>query len=76
VGVTSDLSARVWQHKHKTHEGFTKQYDVQMVVWYEKHETMEKAIAREKTVKDWKRSWKIQLIEETNPEWHDLSEEL
>jgi len=76
VGVTSDLSKRVWQHKTKVYKGFTERYGVQLLVWFERHENMEKAIAREKAIKEWKRSWKIQLIEESNPEWHDLSQEL
>lgn len=63
VGVTSDLLKRVWQHRNEVVEGFTKRYDVHMLVWYEVHETMESAILREKELKKWRRQWKIALIE-------------
>ena len=76
IGVTSDLVKRVWQHKNDFVEGFTKQYGVHTLVWYEVHETMESAIAREKALKNWHRAWKIRLIEESNPEWLDLYEKL
>ena len=76
VGVTSNLSQRVWQHKDDLVEGFTKRYGVHTLVWYEMHETMETAISREKTIKGWKRAWKIALIEGSNPEWCDLYKEL
>jgi len=72
IGVTSDLLKRVWQHKHGVVDGFSKQYDVHGLVWYELHETMESAILREKALKKWKRQWKIRLIEGENPEWDDL----
>jgi putative endonuclease len=72
VGVTSDLLKRVWEHKNDVVEGFTKRYMVHKLVWFEKHETMESAIAREKAIKEWKRKWKLELIEEQNPEWVDL----
>ena len=76
LGVTSNLTQRVWQHKGDLVEGFTKRYGVRTLVWYEGHETMESAIAREKTIKGWKRAWKIGLIEKSNPGWHDLYEVL
>ncbi|HEY1233796.1 MAG TPA: GIY-YIG nuclease family protein [Candidatus Binatia bacterium] len=76
VGVTSDLVQRIWQHKNDFVEGFTKRYGVHMLVWYETCQSMEAAIAREKAVKEWKRAWKIKLIEEHNPEWHDLYDDL
>jgi len=76
LGVTSNLAQRVWQHKNDFVEGFTKQYQVHMLVWYEVHANMESAITREKAVKGWKRSWKLELIEALNPEWRDLYEEL
>jgi putative endonuclease len=76
IGVTSDLVKRVWQHKNDFVEGFTKQYGVHTLVWYEVHETMESTIAREKALKNWHRAWKIRLIEESNPEWLDLYEKL
>ena len=76
VGVTSNLPQRVWQHKNDLVEGFTRRYGVHALVWYEVHETMENAIAREKTIKEWKRQWKIDLIEAMNPEWRDLYEDI
>ena len=72
VGVTSNLPQRVWQHKSNLVEGFTKRYRVHMLVWYELCGTMEAAITREKAIKEWKRAWKIRLIEESNPDWLDL----
>jgi len=72
VGVTSDIVKRVWQHKEKLVEGFTKQYSVDKLVYYEIHENAESAITREKRLKKWKRAWKIELIEEKNPTWEDL----
>ena len=72
VGVTSDLLKRVWEHKNDVVEGFTKRYGVHSLVWYEPHETMESAIMREKAIKEWKRAWKLDVIEKANPEWKDL----
>ena len=72
VGVTSDLMKWVWEHKNGVVEGFTKRYGVHILVWYELHQTMESAIAREKILKEWKRRWKLELIERGNPQWHDL----
>ena len=66
VGVTSDLIQRVWQHKNDLAEGFTKRYGVHRLVWYEECGTMEAAISREKAIKEWKRAWKIRLIEDHN----------
>ena len=76
VGVTSDLVQRVWQHKNGAFEGFTKRYGVHDLVWYEPHDTMFSAIAREKAIKEWKRAWKIELIEAGNSEWRDLYADL
>ncbi|MBL8504666.1 MAG: GIY-YIG nuclease family protein [Rhodocyclaceae bacterium] len=76
VGVTSDLVKRVWEHRNDAVDGFTKQYGVHDLVWYERHETMESAIAREKALKEWKRQWKLRLIEEANPGWRDLYAEI
>jgi len=76
VGVTSDLVKRVWEHRNDAADGFTKQYGVHDLVWYERHETMESAIAREKALKEWKRQWKLRLIEEANPGWRDLYAEI
>ena len=76
VGVTSDLIQRVWQHKNDFADGFTRRYGVHTLVWYEECGTMDSAIAREKAIKEWKRAWKIRLIEDRNPEWKDLYGEL
>ena len=76
IGVTSDPVKRVWEHKNDFVDGFTKQHGVHTLVWYEVHETMESAIAREKALKYWKRKWKLRLIEEMNPDWVDLYKEL
>jgi putative endonuclease len=76
VGVTSDLVQRIWQHKNDLAEGFTKRYGVHMLVWYEECGTMEAALSREKAIKEWKRAWKIRLIENRNPEWKDIYNEL
>ena len=72
IGVTSCLEKRVWEHKNGLVEGFTKKYGVHSLVWYELHDTMKSAIGREKAIKNWKRPWKIRLIEEMNPTWADL----
>lgn len=72
IGVTSDLVQRVWQHRHDVFEGFTKRYGVRTLVWYEAHEEMYTAIVREKAIKEWRRAWKIRLIEAANHEWKDL----
>lgn len=76
IGVTSDLVQRVWQHRCEFAEGFRKRYGVHRLVWYEVHETMESAILREMALKKWNREWKIRLIQETNPKWKDLYEEI
>ncbi|MFH1887207.1 MAG: GIY-YIG nuclease family protein [Pseudomonadota bacterium] len=72
TGVTSDLVKRVWEHKNDRMEGFTERYGIHLLVWYEVHQRMESAIEREKQLKNWKRKWKIRLIEESNPDWQDL----
>ena len=72
IGVTSDLVARVWQHRTDAVPGFTRQYGVHVLVYFELHGTMYDAIAREKQLKKWNRSWKVQLIEKSNPDWEDL----
>ncbi len=72
TGVTSNLVKRVWEHKSNAVDGFTKKYKVHTLVWHEQHEIISSAIQREKNIKDWKRSWKIRLIEDLNPNWHDL----
>jgi putative endonuclease len=72
IGVTSDLAKRAWEHKNDLVEGFTKKYGVHRLVYYEMHEDMLSAITREKQLKKWNRAWKLELIEEKNPEWKDL----
>ena len=76
VGVTSNLPARIWQHRHDQAEGFTRNYRIHTLAWYEVHETMESAIRREKALKAWRRMWKIELVESANPRWRDLSTEI
>jgi putative endonuclease len=72
IGVTSDLTKRVWQHKNALCDGFTKEYKVHKLVWFELHNRMNSAIEHEKCLKNWNRDWKIKLIERSNPDWHDL----
>ena len=72
IGVTSNLIQRIWQHKNNQVEGFTKIYNVHLLVYFEQHEIMESAIIREKQLKKWNRDWKIKLIEKNNPNWGDL----
>ena len=76
VGVTSGLAVRVWQHKNDVAEGFTRQYGVHTLVWFERHETMPGAIAREKQLKAGSRKRKIALIEQLNPHWQDLYDKI
>ena len=73
LGVTSNLLARIHQHREGTFEGFSKQYGTTTLVWFEQHATMEHAITREKRLKKWNRAWKLRVIEEGNPQWHDLA---
>ncbi|HEX7885616.1 MAG TPA: GIY-YIG nuclease family protein [Phenylobacterium sp.] len=72
IGVTSELIGRVAQHREGMREGFTKRYGVRRLVWFETHDGIVDAIQREKSLKKWKRQWKIELIEESNPDWEDL----
>lgn len=76
VGVTSDLVRRVWEHKNDLQEGFTKRYGVHRLVYYEAYDDIRDAIVREKRIKKWNRAWKIELIEDVNPTWRDLYDEL
>lgn len=76
IGCTSDLQKRIWQHKEKQIEGFTKKYNVTRLVYYEVYDEAESALKRERNMKEWKREWKIKRIEAMNPEWKDLYEEL
>ncbi|MBQ2611594.1 GIY-YIG nuclease family protein [bacterium] len=75
IGVTGDLQKRIWEHKNKVVEGFTKKYNVDRLVYYELTEDVESALNREKQLKRWHRQWKIILIKEMNPEFNDLSEQ-
>ncbi len=76
IGVTNDLVRRLYEHKNKIIEGFTKKYNISMLVYYETFSSIENAIRREKQLKNWHREWKVNLIENVNKEWKDLSEEL
>jgi putative endonuclease len=76
TGVTSNLLKRVWEHKNNLIESFTSKYGVHTLVWYELHGTMESAIQREKAIKNWKRAWKLKVIEKMNSNWHDLYSDL
>ncbi|MBB4149438.1 putative endonuclease [Sphingobium scionense] len=73
VGVTSDLIKRLYEHRNGLIEGFTKDYGVKRLVWFEPHDSMDSAILREKRIKKWNRQWKIELIEAGNPDWDDLA---
>jgi putative endonuclease len=72
VGMTDDLLRRVWEHKCKAVPGFTSKYRIDRLVWYEPHETLELALRRELQIKEWRRAWKIQLLEAANPHWINL----
>ena len=73
LGVTSNLMQRIAQHRAETFGGFTAEHGVKLLVWFEQHGTMEHAIMREKQLKKWRRAWKLDLIEQVNPEWQDLA---
>ena len=75
TGVTSDLSARIWQHRESLVRGFTQRHRIKRLVWFEPHEAMESAIQREKRIKRWPRAWKYDLIHQHNPTWQDLAED-
>jgi putative endonuclease len=72
VGVTNDLVRRVYEHKNAAVEGFTSRYAVHQLVWFETTPSIEAAIRKEKQLKNWKREWKVAMIEKSNPEWRDL----
>src|ERR1700744_1981581 len=76
VGMTSNLPQRIWQHKQKVADGFTERYGIAMLVWYAACDTAEAAITREKQIKKWNRAWKRRLIEEQNPTWRDLYDDI
>jgi putative endonuclease len=74
VGVTNNLARRIYEHREKIIEGFTSQYNVTKLVWFDQTDSIEEAISHEKRLKRWQRAWKIALIEKTNPSWNDLYE--
>ena len=76
IGVTSNLLKRIYEHKLKMVEGFTKKYDVNKLVYFEQHNTANTAISREKKLKNWRRKWKLGLIKKSNPDWKDLYKDL
>ncbi len=76
IGVTTDLSARVFAHRNGKGSAFTKKYGVKLLVWYETYDMVTDAIQRESTLKHWLRKWKLDLIEKSNPNWDDLYETL
>jgi putative endonuclease len=75
VGVTSSLRGRMVEHKRGLKKGFTQEYGVKILVWYEEHPTALSATQREKNIKHWPRKWKLNLIEASNPDWNDLAPE-
>jgi putative endonuclease len=76
IGVTNNLLKRIYEHKLKVVKGFTEKYDIDKLVYFEQHNTANTAIAREKKLKNWRRKWKLDLIEKSNPDWNDLYKDL
>jgi putative endonuclease len=76
TGVTSDILKRIWEHKQGIVDGFSQKHSLKLLVWYEVHSEIEEAIKREKQIKKWNRKWKLRMIEEVNPFWKDLYNEL
>ncbi len=76
LGVTSDLPARAYQHRNRLIDGFSKEHGCTLLVWFEAHDDLHSARARELRMKKWKRAWKLDLIEQGNPHWNDLYETL
>ncbi len=76
VGVTKNLARRIWEHRQNLVPGFTRQHSVHCLVYIEQHDDIRDAIVREKQLKRWKRTWKLELIEGANPEWDDLYDRL
>lgn len=76
IGSTSDLARRIYEHKNDFVEGFTKKYGVHTLVYFEECDDRDAAILREKQIKEWKRRWKLEMIEKVNPEWRDLYEQI
>ena len=75
VGVTNNIARRAWEHREYSGSKFTSQYGLDRLVYAETHDDVKEAIAREKAIKEWKRAWKIKLIESANPDWKDLHAE-
>ena len=76
IGVTNNLARRVYEHKEKLLAGFSKRYNVNMLVYAEEFNNINEALHREKSIKKWNRKWKLRLIEEQNPDWNDLYENI
>ena len=76
IGSTSNLKQRIWQHKNNFTKGFTSEYNVHLLVYYEEHQTIGSMAQRERRLKEWHRKWKLDLIEKMNPAWQDLFEEI
>jgi len=76
IGMTDDLVRRVWEHRIGAVPGFTREYGVKILVWYEPHESRPSAFQRERQLKKWNRAWKLELIERTNPGWRDIYNDL
>jgi putative endonuclease len=76
IGSTDDLARRTYEHSEKLIRGFTARYDVTQLVWFEAHESREEAFRRERQLKEWRRAWKVELIESANPDWRDLHADL
>jgi putative endonuclease len=76
IGMTDNLARRVWEHREGVIAGFTRDYGVKMLVWYEQHDTRESALTRERQMKKWNRAWKLREIEAMNPTWRDLWDEI
>lgn len=76
LGVTSNLAQRAYQHRRRQVEGFSKKHGCTLLVWYEQHDDIQDARVREYQMKSWKRAWKLRLIEERDPQWRDLFDEL
>ncbi|HEY4405284.1 MAG TPA: GIY-YIG nuclease family protein [Xanthobacteraceae bacterium] len=76
IGMTDDLARRIWEHQIGAVPGFTRKYGVKLLVWFERHESRESAFQRERQLKKWNRIWKVDLIEKTNPDWRDLTEDI
>lgn len=73
IGLTNDIERRIAEHKNKIYQGFTAKYNVNMLIYFEEHDTYDEAVTREKQLKKWKRIWKLNLIGKENPDWKDLS---